>query len=367
MRKLVSSFLLSFILVVLPFASARAEILIAVAGPLTGLNTFRGEQIQRGAQRAVADINANGGVLGQKVRLIVGDDSCDPEQAVALARKLVNDGVVFVAGHVCSHSSIPASAVYHENRVLMISPASTNPKLTDGGLSSVFRVCGRDDQQGEVAARFLEQNWSDKNIAIIHDKTVYGQGLADQVRKQLHERGITETLYQAFEPGLSDYSELVEVLGVSGIIVVYFGGYTAEAGLILREAKNQGLEIKMVGGDTLTTEEFWMIAGSAGEGTMMTFSPDPRKNPESEDVVAHYRAQGFEPGGYTLHTYAAVQSWAQAVGFAGSLELQEVISALRENMFSTVLGSIGFDNKGDVKAPGFVWYVWRNGEYVVAE
>ena len=137
MGKFITSFLLSFTLVVLCSASVRAEIRIAVAGPLTGLNTFRGEQIQRGAQQDVADINLAGGVLGQKVRLIVGDDSCDPQQAVALAHKLVSDGVVFVAGHVCSHSSIPASAVYHDNGVLMISPASTNPKLTDAGMSSV--------------------------------------------------------------------------------------------------------------------------------------------------------------------------------------------------------------------------------------
>ncbi len=367
MGKFISSLLLSFTLVVLCSASVRAEIRIAVAGPLTGINTFRGEQIQRGAQQAVADINLAGGVLGQKVRLIVGDDSCDPQQAVALAHKLVSDGVVFVAGHVCSHSSIPASAVYHDNGVLMISPASTNPKLTDAGMSSVFRVCGRDDQQSEVAASFLEKNWSDKNIAIVHDKTVYGKELADQVRDRLHKRGVHEAFYRAFEPGLSDYSELVEAIGRADIDVVYFGGYTPEAGLILREANSQGLEFKMVGGDTLTTEEFWMISGSAGEGTMMTFSPDPRRNPESADIVAYYRAQGFEPGGYTLHTYAAVQSWAQAAEYAQSLELKEIIRALRENTFSTVLGSIGFDEKGDVKAPGFVWYVWRNGKYIPVE
>lgn len=364
MNKFNASFLFSFTLVLLCLSTAQAEVLIAVAGPLTGLNTFRGEQIQRGAQQAVADINANGGVLGQKIRLIVGDDSCDPKQAVALAHKLVSDKVVFIAGHVCSHSSIPAAAVYHENDVLMISPASTNPALTDAGLNNVFRVCGRDDQQGEVAANFLAQNWSDKNIAIIHDQTLYGKGLADQVRDRLHQRGINEVLYLAFEPGLSDYSELVFELGVSCTNVVYFGGYTAEAGLILREAKNQGLALKMVGGDTLTTEEFWLISGSAGEGTMMTFTPDPRSNPESKDIVAYYRGQGFEPGGYTLHTYAAVQSWAQAAEQAGSIELDAITKALRNNKFSTVLGSIGFDHKGDVEGPGFIWYIWRNGEYV---
>jgi len=363
MDKIFSLLLLLFSLAVFPFTSIQAEILIAVAGPLTGLNTFRGEQIQRGAQRAVVDINAGGGVLGQRVRLIVGDDSCDPDQAVALAHKLVSDGVVFVAGHVCSHASIPASKVYEANGILMISPASTNPQLTDRELANTFRVCGRDDQQGRVAAEYLVQYWSNRKIGIIHDGTVYGKGLTDQVRNRLHQQGIEELIYLQFKPGLSDYSELVEALGIAGVEVVYFGGYTAEAGLVLREARNQGLDFKLVGGDTLTTEEFWMISGAAGEGTMMTFGPDPRDNPEAAKVVAYYREQGFEPGGYTLHTYAAVQTWAQAVEIAGTLKPGNVIQALHTSMFNTVLGSIEFDEKGDLKSPGFVWYRWHNGEY----
>ena len=346
---------------------ASAEIRIAVVGPLTGQAIFRGEQVQQGAQMAVADLNAEGGVLGEKLRLLVADDACDAEQAVAVADKLVIDGVLLVAGHVCSHASIPASKVYEKAGVLMISPASTNPRLTDEGGANVFRVSGRDDEQGRIAGDLLAERWPEKRIAIVHDGTVYGEGLAELTKARLNELGLKETLFAAYAPGESDYSALVGTLLDAGAEVLYVGGYPAEAGLILREAAYQGLDLQLVGGDSLTTEEFWLVAGPAGEGTMVTFGPDPRLNREAGDVVRRFRAQGFEPAGYTLHTYAAVQAWAQAVEAARSLDLSSVIEALREGRFETVLGTVGFDEKGDVSAPGFVWYVWRSGDYVRAD
>jgi len=345
----------------------RAEILIATAGPFTGQNIFRGEQIQHGAEMAVADINATGGVLGQQVALTLADDACDPEQAVAVANKLVSDGVVFVAGHVCSHSSIPASKVYEKAGVLMISPASTNPRLTDEGGPNVFRVCGRDDQQGLVAGNYLADQWGDKKIAILHDNSTYGKGLADETRKQLNKRGITQAMYEAYKPGERDYSALISTMQAAGIDVVYVGGYSTEAGLILRQGRNQGFAAQLVSGDALTNDEFWMITGEAGEGTLVTFGPDPRAFAAAAPVVRRFRDQGFDPLGYTLHTYAAVQVWAQAVRKAGVLDLDAVVKALRSHEFDTVLGKINFDQKGDVNAPGYVWYVWKDGEYVLVQ
>lgn len=342
---------------------ARAEILIASAGPFTGQNIFRGEQIQYGAEMAVAHINERGGVLGQRVELILADDACDPKQAVAVAKKLISDGVVFVAGHVCSHSSIPASKVYEQAGVLMISPASTNPRLTDEGGDNVFRVCGRDDQQGTVAGDYLADAWSDKRIAILHDNSTYGEGLAEETRKQLNKRGVDQAIYEAYIPGETDYSPLVSRLAAAGVDVVYIGGYSSEAGLLVRQARDQGYEAQFVSGDALTNDEFWMITGSAGTGTLITFGPDPRANAESADVVEQYRSRGFEPAGYTLHTYAAVQAWAQAVEMAGSLDLEAVIVSLRDHTFQTVLGEIDFNDKGDITAPGYVWYVWHDGRY----
>ncbi len=366
MAKLKFLSLAAVALTVISAASARTEILIATAGPFTGRNIFRGEQIQHGAELAVADINERGGVLGERVELLIADDACDPEQAVAVANKLVSDGVVFVAGHVCSHSSIPASKVYEAAGVLMISPASTNPRLTDEGGDNVFRVCGRDDQQGVVAGDYLAEVWGDKKIAILHDGSTYGKGLADETRKQLNKRGIAETVYEAYVPGERSYSKLVAKLQTAGVDVVYVGGYSTEVGLIVRQARDRGYGAQFVSGDAVTNDEFWMITGSAGEGTLVTFGPDPRQNAAAAPVVDRFRDLGFEPAGYTLHTYAAVQAWAQAANDAGTLALDGVVDSLRRGRFDTVLGMLEFDEKGDASTLGYVWYVWENGKYVSA-
>jgi len=344
--------------------SSHAEILIGVAGPMTGQDAATGEQQRQGAEMAVNDINANGGVLGENVRLVVGDDACDPDQAVAVADQLVDEGIVFVAGHFCSHSSIPASKVYEKAAILMISPGSTNPRLTDEGGDNVFRVCGRDDQQGVVAGNYLADAWADKKIAILHDNSTYGKGLADETRKQLNKRGVQEAMYEAYVPGESDYSPLVSRMQTAGIDVFYLGGYSTEAGLMILQAR-RGLDyqVQLVGGDTLTTNEFWMITGPAGEGTLMTFGPDHRESDAAREVVDKFRAQDFEPLGYTLYGYGAVQVWAQAVEKAGSLELDAVVKTLHSDEFDTVLGKIGFDERGDVTAPGYVWCAWKDGEH----
>ena len=348
----------------LGMGSAMAEILIATAGPMTGQYASFGEQMKRGAEMAVADINAKGGVLGQKLKLTVGDDACDPKQAVAVANKFVSEGVKFVAGHFCSGSSIPASQVYTEEDILQISPASTNPKLTDEGGPNVFRVCGRDDQQGMVAGTFLADTYKGKNIAILHDKTAYGKGLADETKKQLNKMGVKEAMYEAYTAGEKDYSALVSKMKNAKVDVFYVGGYHTEAGLMVRQAREQGYDdVQLVSGDALMTDEFWKITGDAGAGTLMTFSPDPRKNQTAAPVVKKFRDGGYEPEGYTLYTYGAIQAWAQAVKNAGTTDTGKMIGALRSGQFDTVLGKIGFDKTGDVTAPGYVWYEWKNGTY----
>ena len=344
-------------------SAAWAQITIATAGPMTGQYASFGEQMRRGAEMAVADLNAKGGVLGKKLVLKIGDDACDPKQAVAVANQFVSDKVVFVAGHFCSGSSIPASKVYTEEGILQMSPASTNPKLTDEGGPNVFRVCGRDDQQGTVAGNYLADKFKGKRIAIIHDKTAYGKGLADETKKQLNKRGVKEAMYEAYTAGEKDYSALVSKMKSENVDVVYVGGYHTEAGLMVRQAREQGYKVQLVSGDALVTDEYWKITGPAGEGTLMTFSPDPRKNPAAAGVVKKFRAQNYEPEGYTLYTYGAIQAWAQAVTKAGSTDSAAVIKALHGNQFDTVLGKIGFDEKGDVTAPGYVFYKWSNGTY----
>jgi branched-chain amino acid transport system substrate-binding protein len=344
--------------------NAGAEILIGVAGPMTGTNAWFGEQMERGAALAVADLNAAGGVLGDQVQLITVDDFCDPEQAVAAAKKLVSDGAILVVGHFCSGASIPASAIYAEAGVLMITPASTNPVLTELGRANVFRVQNRDDSAGAMIGNYLADHWSDKKIAILHDDTTFGRGIAELTRQQLNRRGLSEAIYQAYVPGANNYAAEVAELQAADIDVLFIGGYHTEIALMARAAGDRGYPIQLVAGLGLTTEDFGLIGGTAADGTLFVDVVDPRGRAEAALAVERFRASGFEPDGYTLYAYGAVQAWAQAALKARSLEIQAMITALREHQFDTVLGPIDFDDKGDLTVQNPVWYVWRDGTYM---
>lgn len=344
--------------------SAWADITIAVAGPMTGQYASFGEQMKTGAEQAVADINAAGGVNGEMLKLEIGDDACDPKQAVAVANQMAGKGVVFMAGHFCSGSSIPASSVYAEEGIVQISPASTNPKFTDERPGpGTYRVCGRDDQQGAVAGQYLKDNFDGKKVAFVHDKTAYGKGLADATMASFEAAGGTPALYEAYTAGEKDYTALISKLKAEGVSVLYVGGYHTEAGLMARQAKEQGMDLQLVSGDALVTDEYWAITGDAGEGTLMTFSPDPRKNSEAADVVKALEAAGKTTEGYVLYTYAAVQAWADAAKAAGSTDFDPINEKLAAGDFNTVLGSLSFDDKGDVTLPGYVFYRWTDGKY----
>jgi branched-chain amino acid transport system substrate-binding protein len=345
--------------------AARADITIGVAGPMTGQYAAFGQQMKEGAQQAVDDINAKGGVLGQKLAIEFGDDACDPRQAVSVANKFANDGIKFVDGHFCSGSSIPASKVYADEGILEITPASTNPAFTDNGSWNTFRTCGRDDQQGKVAGDFLAKNYKNDKIAILDDNSAYGKGLADETRKNLNADGVKEAMDEHYTAGEHDYSALVSRMKQAGIQVVYIGGYHTETGLIARQAKEQGMNITLVGGDALVTSEYWQIAGDAGNGTIMTFPADPRTKPTAAAVVAEYKAKNIDPEGYVLYTYAAIQVWTEAVTKAGTTDPHKVADTLKANQdgWDSVLGKISYDSKGDPKEGGYVLYVWKNGSY----
>ncbi len=363
MRKLFLSLITLAASVVLTGLAHAEDLKIAVIGPMTGQYATFGSQFKAGAELAIEDINKAGGVLGKKVVATIGDDACDPKQAVAVANKVAGEGVVFVAGHFCSGSSIPASKVYTEEGIVQISPASTNPKFTDEGGPNVYRVCGRDDQQGSVAGAYLAKNFKDKKIAIIHDKTAYGKGLADETKKAMNAAGKKEELYVPFTAGEKDYNALVTKLKQAKIDVLYLGGYHTEGGLIVRQMRDQGMKTMLVSGDALVTQEYWAITGDAGEGTLMTFSPDPRKNPAAADLVKRFKAKGIDPEGYVLYTYAAIQAWKQAAEKAGSVETEKVIKALNETEFNTAIGKFRFNKKGDPNLPPYAFYKWTKGKY----
>jgi branched-chain amino acid transport system substrate-binding protein len=350
---------------------AADTITIGMAGPITGDLAEFGSQLKRGAERAVADINKAGGVLGKQLKLEEGDDQCDPKQAPIVANDLVSKGVVFVAGHFCSGSSIPASAVYHEEGILQITPASTNPKFTDdaaaSGWKTLFRTCGRDDQQGSFAGPWIAEHFKGKNVAVVHDKSPYGQGLADLTKAALNKAGVTEALYEAITPGEQDYTALITKMKQSKIDVIYFGGYHPEAALIVKQARDQGLQAPLLSGDSLNTQEFATLAGKASDGVMFTNAAEARNLPSAAAAVKEFRDQGFEPEGYTLSTYAAIQVWAQAATKAGTTDSAKVAEALRSQSWDTVIGKLGFDAKGDLTSATYVWYVFKDGKYAEAQ
>ncbi len=340
------------------------DIVVAAAGPMTAGQATFGRQMRDGAEQAVADINAAGGVLGRKLRLEIGDDACDPKQARSVAEKLSGMGVAVTVGHYCSSSSIPASDAYLDAGVLQITPASTNPLFTDRGMWNTFRTCGRDDQQGGFAAAYLARAFKGKNIAIINDKTTYGKGLADEVKKALNAAGVKEKLNESYNQGDKDFTALVSKLKFNNIDVVYDGGYHQEAGLIVRQMHDQGLKTILMAGDALASREFSSITGPAGEGVLFTFPPDPRKRPTAAALVKKFRDKGVDPEGYVLYTYAAYQVWAQAAAKAGSIDPQKVAAAMRAGTWETVLGPISFDKKGDIAGGGWAVYRWdKDGNY----
>ncbi|MDY0873074.1 branched-chain amino acid ABC transporter substrate-binding protein [Dongia rigui] len=349
-------------------SSAQADITIAVAGPMTGELAAFGEQLKRGAEKAVADINAKGGVNGEQLKLEIGDDQCDPKQAVQVANDLVKKGVAFVAGHFCSGSSIPASAVYAEEGIVQITPASTNPAFTEDmaakGVTTVFRTCGRDDAQGIFAGPWLAKTYTGKNVAILDDKSAYGQGLANETAKNFESSGGKIAVRDTYTAKEKDFSALISKLKDAKIDAVYIGGYHNDVGLMVRQAREQGLEAAFISADALNTAEFWSISGPAGEGLRYSDGASAVNLDSAKDVVAAFRADNYEPEGYTLNSYAAIQAWAAAATKAGSTDGAKVAEALRSGPIPTAIGDLTWDAKGDLTKVNYAWYVYHDGKAV---
>ncbi|MGA7787377.1 MAG: branched-chain amino acid ABC transporter substrate-binding protein [Xanthobacteraceae bacterium] len=341
---------------------ASAQVKIGVAGPITGPNAATGAQMKNGVDQAAKDLNAVGGILGQKITVEYGDDVSDPKQGVSVANDFAADGVKFVVGDYNSGVTIPSSEVYQENGILEITPASTNPSVTERGMWNIFRVCGRDDQQGRVAGDYILKHFKGKKIAFVNDKTTYGKGLADETLKTIKAGGMDSVLYEGINTGEKDYSALVSKIKQSGADLVYFGGLYTEAGLIVRQMRDQGVTAPLMGGDGITSDEFASVGGPGVVGSLMTYGPDPRNRPEAKAVVAEFRAKNFEPEAYTLYSYAAVQIIEQAATAAKSLDPKKVAETMHSGMnFKTVIGNISYDKKGDITRLDYVVYKWVKG------
>ena len=346
----------------------QADVKIGVAGPMTGANAAFGEQYMKGAQAAADAINKAGGINGEQIKLVAGDDACEPKQAVAVANRLVDqDKVIGVVGHFCSSNTIPASDVYADAGVIMITPGSTNPQVTERKLDAVFRMCGRDDQQGIVAGDYIVDVLKGKKVVVINDKDTYGKGLADATSAQLTKRGVKPILEEGLTRGEKDFSALVTKIRSLGADVVYFGGLHPEAGPLVRQLREAGLkDVKFMSDDGVVTDELVATAGGPQyvEGVYMTFGADPRLLPDSKAVVEQFRKAGTEPEGYTLYAYASVQALADAFNGAKSNKGEDAAKWLKAHPVETVMGKKEWDAKGDLKVSDYVVYQWdKDGKY----
>ncbi|MCB1377792.1 MAG: branched-chain amino acid ABC transporter substrate-binding protein [Alphaproteobacteria bacterium] len=358
--------LLSTIVAVLALmtVAARAEILVGTAGPFSGPNAALGEQIRRGVQRAIDDINATGGLRGERLAMMALDDGCDPRKAIDVATQFVSSGVKFVAGHYCSGASIPASKIYEKAAVLQISPASSYGKLTDEGGWNVLRICPRDDAQGTIAGGVMAKLFPSGRIALLNDQSPASQALVAKARETLANASITPAVDSSYKPGAKDYAELAQMLRDSNANAVYFAGSYVESGIIARELRAMGSTAQFFGSDALLTDDFWKAAGDTAEGTLVTFMFDPQKFEAARAVIDRFKADDYAPEGHTLYAYAAVQAWAQAAEATQSTDSHRIADWLKAgNRVRTATGEVRFDQKGDLQDPQFAWFKWSGGRY----
>ncbi|GBL53098.1 ABC transporter substrate-binding protein [Pseudomonas citronellolis] len=342
------------------YSMAADTIKIALAGPVTGAVAQYGEMEFVGAKMAIEQINKAGGVDGKQLEGVVYDDACDPKQAVAVANKIVNDGVKFVVGHLCSSSTQPASDIYEDEGILMISPASTSPDITSRGYKLIFRTIGLDNMQGPTAGKFIAEHVKPKIVAVIHDKQQYGEGIATAVKKTLEDAGVKVALFEGINAGDKDFSSLIAKLKQAKVDFVYYGGYHPELGLLLRQTSEKGLKVGFMGPEGVGNKEISAIAGPASEGLYVTLPKSFDQDPKNQALVAAFKAKNQDPSGpFVFPAYAAVQVIADSIKKAGSEDTEKVAAALRSNTFDTPTGALAFDEKGDLKNFNFVVYQWH--------
>ena len=347
--------------------NARADIVVGVSLPLSGPAASFGEQIKTGTEVALADINASGGVLGQKIKLRYEDDGCEAKLGVAAANKLAIEKPTAVIGLFCSMAMTPASEIYADENIPVLFTAS-NTAITTRGLKNIFRVGGMDDGQARLLAEYIDINkLGDKKIALIHDKQVWGKGIVDRMQKDLADLKITPTIVDSITFGEKDFSALVAKLKKNKIDVVVLALFPVEAGLVMRQAKDAGYSAKFFGADALLTAEYWNVSGKAGEGMLFTGPMDPRKSVDGKRIVDKIKLAKGNPELYTLYAYTQLRLLADAITAAGSTDSKDIIDVLSNGSFKSVMGDLSFDRKGDLKRSLWSMYRWTNGDYVMLE
>ena len=341
---------------------AHAEtVKIAIAGPMSGSVAQYGDMVKAGALTAIEQINAAGGAGGNKLEVVLMDDACEPKQAVAVANKIVSQNIRFVIGHVCSGSTIPASDIYENEGIVMVTPSATAPQLTETKKRKyIFRTIGRDDQQGPAAAQYIIGKVKPKKVAVLHDKQSYGQGIASSVKKDLEAAKIPVAVFEGINAGDSDYSAVITKLKSQGVDFVYFGGYHPEMGLLLRQAREQGVKATFMGPEGVGNKDVTAIAGPSSEGMLVTLPADFSADPANAALVKAFADQKRDANGpFQMPAYAAVKIIGDAIAGAKSTDPTKVAAYMHKNAFTTPIGKVEYDEKGDLKSFKFVVYTWH--------
>lgn len=340
-------------------AGAEAQVRIGLSAPLTGPDAVFGQGMRAAAEQAVADLNRAGGINGQRLALVVADDAGDPKQGVAVAKKFAVDKVTLVVGPLGSATAAMAMPVYEEAGIVAVTPGATWGPLTARGLWNVFRTCGNDAEQGTIAGAYLAERYRGKRIALVHDKTGFGRGLADDVARALKAGGNREIAFEGLNRGERDYATLAAKLWQLRVDVVYFGGLAVEAGHLIQAMREVGLHAPLVGSDGILDKDFARIAGPGAEGTLMTLAPEPRRLPEPKGPGPK-AARPPEAETFAAQTYAAIEVLKRGVEGAKSIEGRPVAAFLRAGApVGTAIGEIAFDAKGDPRRPGYVLHAWK--------
>jgi branched-chain amino acid transport system substrate-binding protein len=334
---------------------------VGVAGPMTGDQARNGEELWLGATLAAEEWNEKGGVLGKKIDLLQKDDQALETEAKKVANELIDAGVAAVIGHYNSGVTFPASQEYGDAGIPMITPAATNPEITDGpfkqGVRTVFRVCGRDDVQGATGAEFVANVLKLERVAVFHDKTIYGQGLAEAFKEKLEELGVTITLWEGFPNKERNFRPFLPKLRDDDPQLWYFGGIHNQGGPLARQAKESGIPIPFMSGDGVFHPEFLSKAGEKADGAYFTF-PDIESSPEAVEFKGRYEKRwGKRTGPYSIYSYVTANILFESIEKAGGTDGVKIAEAIRGMEHQTVIGPISFDEKGDVTRS--IYTIWK--------
>ncbi|MAF02119.1 branched-chain amino acid ABC transporter substrate-binding protein [Herbaspirillum huttiense] len=354
-------------------AHAQEVVKIAHVGPLSGPNAHMGKDNENGARMAVEELNAKGFTIGGKkvkFELLGEDDASDPKQATAVATKLVDQKVAAVIGHLNSGTTIPASKIYSDAGIPQVSPSATNPKYTQQGFKTTFRVVANDAQLGAALGKYAVQKLGTKQIAVIDDRTAYGQGVAEEFAKGAKAAGGTIVGTQFTNDKATDFNAILTSLKGKKPDVIFFGGMDAVGGPMLRQMKQLGIGAKFMGGDGICTGSLPGLAGDGlGEDQVICAEAggvDASGKKGMDDFRAAYKKKfGIDVVYNAAYAYDATMTVADAMAKAGSADPKKYLPELAKISHKGVTGVIAFDAKGDVKDGSLTLYTYKGGQRTV--